>query len=247
VELNERIAFVRKAAGLSQEQLGQQLGVTRQAVSKWESGQSVPDAAMAAKLCQTLHVSADFVLLGLEPEEAAQEPESAAFPRDPWICPCCRQSVPAGVLSCPDCGFNPSAAPEDDGKRYALLTVWTSFMLQPIVDSLGANCGISEEEAKERVYNRGKCIIRRGLTQAEVTWMASHLPRELFTLRIVADDDPNIAEESLQEQEEVIPLPEYHAAEIQKRPAADNGLGFGGTVAAVVVGIILAIVVLSFL
>lgn len=40
MELNERIAFVRRAAGLSQEQLGERLGVTRQAVSKWESGVS---------------------------------------------------------------------------------------------------------------------------------------------------------------------------------------------------------------
>ena len=36
MELHERIAFVRKAAGLTQEQLGEKLGVTRQAVSKRE-------------------------------------------------------------------------------------------------------------------------------------------------------------------------------------------------------------------
>ena len=45
MELKDRIAAVRKAAGLTQEQLGELLGVTRQAVSKWESGQTVPDAA----------------------------------------------------------------------------------------------------------------------------------------------------------------------------------------------------------
>ena len=44
MELNERIASVRKAAGLTQEQLGELVGVSRQAVSKWESGQAVPDA-----------------------------------------------------------------------------------------------------------------------------------------------------------------------------------------------------------
>ena len=41
--LGERIALARKKAGLSQEQLGDQLGVSRQAVSKWESGAAVPD------------------------------------------------------------------------------------------------------------------------------------------------------------------------------------------------------------
>ena len=41
MELNERIAVVRKAMGLTQEQLGELVGVSRQAVSKWESGGSL--------------------------------------------------------------------------------------------------------------------------------------------------------------------------------------------------------------
>lgn len=40
MDLNERIASVRKAAGLTQEQLGELVDVSRQAVSKWESGQA---------------------------------------------------------------------------------------------------------------------------------------------------------------------------------------------------------------
>ena len=40
MSLGERISQARKRAGLSQEQLGEQLGVSRQAVSKWESGLS---------------------------------------------------------------------------------------------------------------------------------------------------------------------------------------------------------------
>ena len=40
MELNERITVVRKAMGLTQEQLGELVGVSRQAVSKWESGVS---------------------------------------------------------------------------------------------------------------------------------------------------------------------------------------------------------------
>lgn len=41
MELKDRITLARKQAGLSQEQLGEQLGVSRQAVSKWESGVSL--------------------------------------------------------------------------------------------------------------------------------------------------------------------------------------------------------------
>ena len=40
MELTERIALARTQAGLSQEQLGEKLGVSRPAVSKWESGVS---------------------------------------------------------------------------------------------------------------------------------------------------------------------------------------------------------------
>lgn len=40
MQLNERITQARKQAGLTQEQLGEALGVSRQAVSKWESGVS---------------------------------------------------------------------------------------------------------------------------------------------------------------------------------------------------------------
>ena len=59
MEWNERIAAARKAAGLTQEALGEKLGVSRQAVSKWESGQAVPDLDTVAKLCLALGFSAD--------------------------------------------------------------------------------------------------------------------------------------------------------------------------------------------
>lgn len=42
MELAEQIAALRKKHGFSQEELGEKLGVSRQAVSKWESGQAVP-------------------------------------------------------------------------------------------------------------------------------------------------------------------------------------------------------------
>ena len=69
MEFHERLSFLRKAAGLTQEQLGARVGVTRQAVSKWESGQVSPDAATVARLCGALNVSADFLVLGREPAD----------------------------------------------------------------------------------------------------------------------------------------------------------------------------------
>ena len=64
MELSERIAQVRKQAGLSQEQLGEKLGVSRQAVSKWESGQTNPDISYITAMCQLFNVSSDWLLFG---------------------------------------------------------------------------------------------------------------------------------------------------------------------------------------
>ena len=44
--LSENIKTLRKARGLSQQELAERLHVVRQTVSKWEQGLSVPDAAM---------------------------------------------------------------------------------------------------------------------------------------------------------------------------------------------------------
>ena len=52
--LCEKLIDLRRKAGLSQEQMAQQLDVSRQAVSKWESGQTTPDAATIAALCEKL-------------------------------------------------------------------------------------------------------------------------------------------------------------------------------------------------
>ena len=57
-----RLQQVRKAAGLSQEQLGELVGMSRQAVSKWETGQAAPDIDTLALLCGVLGVSADALL-----------------------------------------------------------------------------------------------------------------------------------------------------------------------------------------
>lgn len=103
-EMKDRIAAARKLAGLTQEQLGELLGVTRQAVSKWESGQTVPDAVTVARLCEALHVSADYVLLGKEPEESDDQTPPSTHCRTPvpaaaglWRGP----SVPPAAILCP--------------------------------------------------------------------------------------------------------------------------------------------------
>src|SRR5699024_6370193 len=71
--LNENIKTLRKAKGLSQEELAIKLNVVRQTVSKWEKGLSVPDAGMVIKIAEVLETTVN-VLLGEElPQHEEQD------------------------------------------------------------------------------------------------------------------------------------------------------------------------------
>ena len=58
----EKLAAARQERGLTQRQLADRLGVTAQAVSKWETGGSLPDLEMLRMIVQLLECSADFLL-----------------------------------------------------------------------------------------------------------------------------------------------------------------------------------------
>ncbi|MBP3313623.1 MAG: helix-turn-helix transcriptional regulator [Oscillospiraceae bacterium] len=59
MNFNERLVSFRKARGLNQETLADQVGVSRQAVSKWETGEAQPDFAKLLALADALEVSLD--------------------------------------------------------------------------------------------------------------------------------------------------------------------------------------------
>lgn len=61
-DFGEKISRSRQNAGLTQEELALRLGVTPQAVSRWERNQSMPDILLFSDLCRVLHVSADSLL-----------------------------------------------------------------------------------------------------------------------------------------------------------------------------------------
>ena len=60
--LSEKLYTLRKKSGLSQEQLAEQLGVSRQAISKWESGQSVPESDKLVVISNHFKVSLDYLM-----------------------------------------------------------------------------------------------------------------------------------------------------------------------------------------
>ena len=76
--LADKIMQLRKKAGWSQEELAEQLGVTRQSVSKWEGAQSMPDMEKILQMSRLFGVSTDFLLKdeleAAEPDVAPDEP-----------------------------------------------------------------------------------------------------------------------------------------------------------------------------
>lgn len=70
--LNDNIRTVRKNKGFTQEDLANRIHVTRQTVSKWEKGISVPDAEMLTRLAEELETDVS-TLLGAKVESAADE------------------------------------------------------------------------------------------------------------------------------------------------------------------------------
>jgi len=61
--VGDRLFELRKAAGLSQEMLAEKLSVSRQTISKWESGVSTPDINNILAICSLFNVSTDYLLL----------------------------------------------------------------------------------------------------------------------------------------------------------------------------------------
>jgi len=62
--MGNRIGMLRRRKGMKQEELAEKLGVSPQAVSKWENNQTCPDIALLPKLAQLLGVSVDELLTG---------------------------------------------------------------------------------------------------------------------------------------------------------------------------------------
>ena len=74
--LADKIVSLRKKAGWSQEELAEQLGVTRQSVSKWEGAQSVPDMDKVVQMSRLFGVTTDYLLKDEIEEQAALVEES---------------------------------------------------------------------------------------------------------------------------------------------------------------------------
>jgi len=74
MSFNEKLQALRKEKGLTQEELAEKLDVSRQAVSKWEAGQAMPEIDKLIELADIYDVSLDLLLTGKEFEEKHGDP-----------------------------------------------------------------------------------------------------------------------------------------------------------------------------
>lgn len=78
MNIADRIQELRKIKGISQEELADGIGVSRQAVSKWETGQSEPNIEKIVLLSNYFDTTTDYLLKGIEPDRNTDKRQSAA-------------------------------------------------------------------------------------------------------------------------------------------------------------------------
>ena len=114
MEFSEKLITLRKGRDLTQEQLAEQLKVSRQSISKWESGKGLPDIGIIEELAKALGVSVAELLTGdlRENENQSANMRRMCF----YVCPVCGNiitSVGHGSFSC--CGLT---LPEEIGRAH---------------------------------------------------------------------------------------------------------------------------------
>lgn len=235
--LGETIQYYRKRAGLSQEALAELAGVSRQAVSKWESDQTNPDVAYVAQMCRLLGVSSDWLLLG---EESAQ---NAA----PERCPGCQAIVSGLDQFCPNCGRNLKSGPPEG---YSILLKAAFYtMPNPAADLLRLSQSgqfppnsplanpISYEEALDLTAS-APLVLGRGLSKEQLfsAWDAIIYPNNFLFFKDSDEEDPRV-------------LAHYPGLNPSTLISASprEPMSFGMMVLAVILGVVGAVILLMFL
>mgnify|MGYP000408809380 CR=1 FL=1 len=79
MSFSELLKQCRKKQGVSQAELAAKLGVTQQAVGKWESGKSSPDPSTVARIAELLNTTADYLPGAVPPGQQRFCPRGALF------------------------------------------------------------------------------------------------------------------------------------------------------------------------
>lgn len=85
MNLAEKLTIQRKKSGMSQEQFADRLGITRQSVSKWEAGSSIPEISKLVTMSEIFQVSLDYLLKDYLDEESGGFPARKKLPGEEEI------------------------------------------------------------------------------------------------------------------------------------------------------------------
>lgn len=83
-QVAQQIKSLRTANNMSQDDLVEKLYISRQAISKWETGEATPDVDKLVQLAEIFDVSLDYLVLGKESKKPVEEFKTAEQRMDVW-------------------------------------------------------------------------------------------------------------------------------------------------------------------
>lgn len=157
-QLREQLIQLRDKYGLSQQEFADRVGVSRQSVSRWESGKSVPSAKQAAALCTAFRLNAKAFLNGHIEEEGTEAGTAAAAEANMATSPA---AVPAaGPAPATDTGEDAAGAGEhlqglSRRKTRRLLLIALGVLLAAGIAGLAATIAYA---VKDAMYDAGATV-----------------------------------------------------------------------------------------
>lgn len=158
MQLREQLIQLRDKYGLSQQEFADRVGVSRQSVSRWESGKSVPSAKQAAALCAAFRLNAKAFLNGRIEEEGTEAGTAAAAEANMATSPA---AVPAADSApAAEAGENTAKAGEtlqglSRRKTRRLLLIALGVLLAAGVAGLAATIAYA---VKDAMYDAGATV-----------------------------------------------------------------------------------------
>ena len=162
MSFSELLKQCRKKQGISQAELASKLGVTQQAVGKWESGKSSPDPSTVARIAELLNTTADYLLGLYRPVSNVSAPEERFFGSYS------ESLIP--VIGTVKAGYGALAFEEDYGQEYARVKDPSNYFylvvrgdsMEPRIQDGDLGVLIYGDEGEgtlKRYIQRGNCVV----------------------------------------------------------------------------------------
>ena len=149
--LGQKLSAYRKVAGMTQQQLGEQLNISAQAVSKWENDQAEPDLATVRALADLYKVSVDTLLNGDSVPVSISETDTEEA----------KPEIVMPIGYCKNCGV--AVTEENLGARTPVVICATCKRAQELAAHKAAAAAKQAEEEKKKVAQRAKVANRENI------------------------------------------------------------------------------------